>query len=421
MLSSAGSARAAAPIVALASLLGVASVAVTAVKGLDHVVVALWFVAFITIGEVVRVVLPGDRESAPLAAAGALAYALLPTWGGESMEYGVAQVVSVVAIASLLGSVPHLVAARATRLEDLGRRLVVVAVVAAVFRPMLGWLEQSDNLPLMAAVMVLVALLGTVVDGVLAAVVRAGRDRAPFRRALIDEGRAVLGIGSAITATGVLIALAANSMGPLSLVVFSVPLLLTQFSFRRYASIRATYLQTIRSLSRVTDVGGYTEAGHAQRVARLAMSVGRELGLSEAALLDLEYAALMHDIGQLSLQDPIPGGATSATPPQMQRRIAELGAAVIHEASVMGDVATIVERQADPYRLRGVRDTTLPLECRIIRVCNAYDDQVGASLDDDRRARALETLRADAGGEYDPRVLESLTRLVSRGLVPARA
>ena len=96
-----------------------------------------------------------------------------------------------------------------------------------------------------------------------------------------------------------------------ALPVFAVPLLLTQFSFRRYATIEATYLQTIRSLSKVTEVGGYTETGHSRRVSRLAVTVGREMGLTERDLDDLEYAALMHDIGQLSLTDPIPGGATT--------------------------------------------------------------------------------------------------------------
>ena len=48
-------------------------------------------------------------------------------------------------------------------------------------------------------------------------------------------------------------------MGFWALPVFVVPLLLTQFSFRRYAAIRESSLQTIRALSRVTEVGGYTE------------------------------------------------------------------------------------------------------------------------------------------------------------------
>jgi HD-GYP domain-containing protein (c-di-GMP phosphodiesterase class II) len=357
--------------------------------------------------------MPGDRESAPLAAAGAMAYALLPAWDGSPVSYGVPQVVVAVTVGTLIGSLPHFVAGRAVRLEDASRRIIVVAAVAALFRPLLDSLD-TDTTQTLALVMTVVALLGGVIDTALAAVVRAAVDRSPFRRTFIDEVRAAVGIGSAITATGILIALAAGSMGWLALVVFSIPLLLTQFSFRRYAAIRATYLQTIRSLSRVTDVGGYTDTGHAQRVASLSKAVGRDLGLSEADLLELDYAALMHDIGQLSLQDPIPGGATSLVTPEMQQQIADLGAEVIKQASVMGDVAVMVGRQADPYRPEpGVVDETLPIESRIIRACNDYDDLVGARDQSDRRAKALERLRSGCAREYDPQVVDSLSRVVS--------
>ncbi|WP_240503364.1 HD domain-containing protein, partial [Streptomyces prasinopilosus] len=54
--------------------------------------------------------------------------------------------------------------------------------------------------------------------------------------------------------------------------------------------------------------------GHARRVADLSRSVGRDMGLTEPDLRVLEYAALMHDIGQLSLVDPVPAGATAALP-----------------------------------------------------------------------------------------------------------
>ncbi len=174
--------------------------------------------------------------------------------------------------------------------------------------------------------MTLAALAAAVIDALLAAAVRASQSHAPFRTAIVDEFRALVGIASAIAATGVLIALAAPFMGYLALPVFAVPLLLTQFSFRRYATIEGTYLQTIRSLSKVTEVGGYTPTGHSRRVSVLAEKVGREMGLSERDVTDLIYAALMHDIGQLSLQDPIAGGATRWQDPAEQRRIAELGA-----------------------------------------------------------------------------------------------
>ena len=194
-----------------------------------------------------------------------------------------------------------------------------------------------------------------------------------------------------------------------------VPLLLTQFAFRRYAAIRTTYRQTIRSLSRVTEVGGYVESGHAERVSRLALAVGRELGLTENELLDLEYAALLHDIGQLSLIDPIPGGSTLVVAPVERRRVAELGADVIKTTGVLDRVAEIVSRQADPYRKhREGPDDKVPLESRIIKAASAYDDLVGGDPSTDANADALERLRLGMAYEYDPRVVETLTRVVAR-------
>ena len=132
-------------------------------------------------------------------------------------------------------------------------------------------------------------------------------------------------LGAAVGASAMLIALAAEAMGLVALALLIAPLLVTQTAFRRYAGIRSTYLQTVRALARVTEVGGYVEDGHSHRVGRLAVAIGRELGMSEPDLLELEYAALMHDIGQLSLADPIPGGATVLASPEDQQRIAGLG------------------------------------------------------------------------------------------------
>jgi response regulator RpfG family c-di-GMP phosphodiesterase len=202
-----------------------------------------------------------------------------------------------------------------------------------------------------------------------------------------------------------------------ALPVFCVPLLLTQFAFRRYAAIRTTYRQTIRSLSRVTEVGGYVEEGHSHLVSRLAIAVGRELGLTENELLELEYAALLHDIGQLSLIDPIPGGSTLVVAPVERRRVAELGADVIKTTGVLDRVAEIVARQADPYRRhREAPDHTLPIESRIIKAASAYDDLVGAQTTADANADALERLRLGMAYEYDPQVVETLTQVVGRRL-----
>jgi hypothetical protein len=115
------------------------------------------------------------------------------------------------------------------------------------------------------------------------------------------------------------------------------------------------------------------------------VAVGRELGMSEPDLLDLEYAALMHDIGQLSLRDPIPGGATVLVSRGDQQRIAELGAEVIAKAGVLDRVAELVRCQSLPAR--GTDPAAAAVGSRIIRAANAFDDLVGGSTDREPQRR----------------------------------
>ncbi|QOV35690.1 HD domain-containing protein [Streptomyces ferrugineus] len=373
--------------------------------GLDERGTALAFGALITLGELTRWTGAEGREAAPLGAAAALSYALLGEIGSEPTRHGVAQVIGVVVVASLLGSVPHIARGRPV-LDHLARRVLTVGFAAVCFQPLFdqgafhGW--GTTYALLLLGILTLTSLC----DALLAAALAHSRTRWPFGPLLRDELRATLGIGSAVCATGAVMALAVAVAGLWALPVFSLPLLLTQMSFRRYAAVRTTYRQTIASLARATEIAGYTPAGHARRVAALSREVGRDLGLSEAELTVLEYAALMHDIGQLSLVDPVPAGATAALPVAQQRRIALLGGAVVRQTGVNPQVAMVVERLADPCPEQ-------PLAARIVRAVNAYEEKArdagpGGPL------KALEELRLGTAGEYSPEVVESLARVLSR-------
>ncbi|HEX6920906.1 MAG TPA: HD domain-containing phosphohydrolase [Actinomycetes bacterium] len=404
-------------VVSAAALLAVGAVGYTAAIGFKHVGTAFAFGAFIALGEMARITLPGGRDAAPVGTAGALAYTLVISYDGHDFDQSALQVVAVVAVAMIVGVLPHVIVGRAPTIDTLARRLITVGFAAMLFQgtrlddDIRSW--QSSKYQAIAMVAVVAVTL--VFDALVAAAVRASSDGAPFPAVLRNELSAQGGIGSAIGATGALIALAASIMGWYALPVFVIPLLLTQFAFRRYAAIRATYLQTIRALSRVTELGGYTESGHSRRVSQLAVAVGRELGMTDAELLELEYAALMHDIGQLSLPEPIPGGATVVAAPTEQRRIAGMGADVIRQTGVLDRVATIVEQQAEPYRrAHQTFDETVPLASRIIKAVNAYDDLVGESSETGRRLDALERLRLGMAYEYDPRVVDSLANTIER-------
>ncbi|MDH6220009.1 HD-GYP domain-containing protein [Streptomyces pseudovenezuelae] len=392
---------------AAAALLAAGSLGVTLWSGLDERPAALAFGVLITVGELTRWTGARVREAAPLGAAGALSYALLGADAGRPTEHGVAQIVTVVFAASLLGSVPHIARGQGPFLDHLARRVLTVAFAAICFQPLYNrgvfgeWVGPAYAL-LLLALLALTALC----DCVLAAALARSRTGWPFGPLLRDELRALLGIGSAVCATGAVMALAVAVVGLWALPVFSLPLLLTQLSFKRYAAVRTTYRQTIVSLARATEIAGYTPAGHARRVAELSRAVGRDLGLTRPELTVLEYAALMHDIGQLSLVDPVPAGATAVLPAAEQLRIALLGGAVVRQTGVDAAVAVVVERQADPYREQ-------PVAARIVRAVNAYEEKVqgagpGGPL------TALEELRLATAGDYAPEVVESLARVLAR-------
>ncbi|WP_406136720.1 HD-GYP domain-containing protein [Streptomyces sp. NBC_01089] len=389
---------------------------------------ALAFGILVAAGELTRRTGPGsEREPAPLGTAGALAYALLGQNAGHPTAHGVPQVVAVVVAGALAGTAPHIARGRGPTADHMARRVLTVAFAAACFQPLCGsgrtaaWAVRG---PSYAMVLLLLLGLTALCDAVLAAAMAHARTRCPAPGSphrpgrgvpigplLGEELRALAGIGSAVCATGVVMALGVAVAGLWALPVFSVPLLLTQLSLRRHTLVRTTYRQTITSLARATEIAGYTPHGHARRVAGLSRAVGRELGLAEPALTVLEYAGLMHDIGQLSLVDPVPGGATAPLPPAEQRRIALLGGAVVRQTGVDAKVAVIVERQADPYREQ-------PLTARIVRAVNAYEDLAGENEEVKGAGGplgALERLRLGTGHDYQPEVVESLARVLARG------
>ena len=80
--------------------------------------------------------------------------------------------------------------------------------------------------------------------------------------------------------------------------------LILQNSFNLYLRIRRGYAQTIEALAHAAELDRPDDTGHARRVADLAVSVGRQMGLTSDELEKVGYAALLHDIGRIGYEQP---------------------------------------------------------------------------------------------------------------------
>jgi putative nucleotidyltransferase with HDIG domain len=88
----------------------------------------------------------------------------------------------------------------------------------------------------------------------------------------------------------------------------------TMESLRLYDSLHGLYLNTVKALAAAIDAKDAYTHGHSFRVAKYAISIGRQLGVAPDILTDLEVAAYMHDLGKIGVPEAIlgkPGRLTS--------------------------------------------------------------------------------------------------------------
>ncbi|MGL5853089.1 MAG: HD-GYP domain-containing protein [Phycicoccus sp.] len=374
--------------------------------------------ACIALGELARIRMPSGRETAPLSSASAMAVVFLgPIAEQPAFDVDAGVVVFVVTAGLLLAAAARRARHHTARAPMLAARIVGVALAAVVTRevgdPTL-WDTQTDGtLPrgVVVVAMALVAAVGLLTELVLASAVRSERQRSPWSTALRDEIDEAAPLTLAVIAIGPMVAFMAPVLGLLALPAALFPIAMAYLAVRQYIRNRETNRQLIGTLSHLTEHGGYTPVHHAERVAAVAVRIGRVLGLGERALRDLEYAALLHDLGQISLLEPIPGGATVLAAPADQRDIADEGGRIIRAAGGLDHVAALVEAQTVPYRQVRELDEEVPMASRIIKVANALDDLTEGSREPDDVAAAMERINLGLGYEYDPDVVDALARV----------
>ncbi len=213
-------------------------------------------------------------------------------------------------------------------------------------------------------------------------------------------------------AAGALFGLAWEVMGLWAVAVAILPYAFAHTAFERYSSTRITYGQTIKALAQIPEVAGLAPLGHSTRTADMAVAIAQEMGLNPSHVTELEYAALMHDVGRITLNEPaiLRAGFTDED-------IARWGAQIIAEAPYLDNVSELVRLQHRPYRSPGIEfDPDIPMTSKIIKVASAYDKtQIEEGLSP---VESLERIHQGSAYEFDPRVAASLRRvLVFRGVI----
>ncbi|MBD2758291.1 HD domain-containing protein [Yimella sp. cx-573] len=361
--------------------------------------------------------LPSGLDASPVAPSIALAMALTALPTSSNAWLNTALVVIAVTAGTLLGHVVgRLLRQPPADVAQVTTRILSVAAAAVLYRnvPFVDGRSAASMVPAwensgwrIALAMTACGAAAIVLDFMLLVLRTAPQGR--LRETITHRGAEVGPVWLAVLGVAVGMALGFGPLDLWSVPIMAMPLLLMRTALRRQAAVVQVRRDTISALSRLPERTGFITEGHSRRVRMLGMRIGQQLMLTDREMRDLENAALLHDIGQLGLTEPIPNGATSDAAPTDQLAIAAAGAEVVRNIASLERVASIIEHQPTPYRNVREFGEELSVECRILKVCNAYDDlTLGRG---ELHTAAMERISLGMGYEYDPDVVDLLNNL----------
>ncbi len=187
-----------------------------------------------------------------------------------------------------------------------------------------------------------------------------------------------------------------------------------------FVELEHSYLQSVLSLAKAVDVRDAYTADHAQRLAELALALGKKIGLGAHELEDLRYGALLHDIGKIGVPDSVlqkPGPLDEAEWQQM-RRHPEIGEQIIRPIPRLAGAAQIVRNHHERADGKGYPDgrkgEQIPIGARVLSIVDAYS----AMLDQRIYKKALSPqqarveLEAGSGTQFDADILKAFMEMI---------
>jgi len=189
-----------------------------------------------------------------------------------------------------------------------------------------------------------------------------------------------------------------------------------------YSALQKFYMEFVESLAKTIDVKDSYTFEHAERSKKHAREICKELGLPESLTELIEYAALVHDIGKIGIDNNILEKPGKLTPEERKliEKHPEIGSKIVEPIALLSSVAPIVLYHQEWYNGQGypegLKKEEIPLGARIVAVLDAYD-----AMTSDRpyrkamkKSEAIEELKRGKGTQFDPQVVDAFLKIIEK-------
>jgi putative nucleotidyltransferase with HDIG domain len=230
-----------------------------------------------------------------------------------------------------------------------------------------------------------------------------------------------------LSPVGLLAAMAATHEHYAVLLVLPLAALLLVFALERGARVRQAielsraYRGTTLLLSDVLEVDDEYTGFHSRSVVSLSVAVADAMGLSPKDRRNVEFGALLHDVGKIAVPKEIinkPGPLTDDEWMVIKTHTIEGQRMLDRVGGLLSDVGRVVRSSHEKWDGTGYPDglvgEQIPVGSAIVCCCDAFN-----AMTTDRSYRdampledAIEELEANSGTQFSPAVVEAVLRVL---------
>lgn len=184
--------------------------------------------------------------------------------------------------------------------------------------------------------------------------------------------------------------------------------------------LNRSYFESVMALAQAIETKDSYTRGHCDRTVRHALLIANRLGLPETEKEKVRYAAVLHDIGKIGVNESIlnkPGKLTEEEY-EMVKLHPKMGADIIKGIKFLEPVVPVIYHHQERYDGKGypdgIKGEQIPIGARIIAVLDTYD-----AMTTDRpyrkalsREAAIAEVKRCSGTQFDPQVVEVFLQIL---------
>jgi len=186
-------------------------------------------------------------------------------------------------------------------------------------------------------------------------------------------------------------------------------------------AVEEAHFETINSMSEAIEARDEYTKNHGDRLVKYATLIAAKLGLSEAAIRDIKYGAVLHDVGKIGIRDSVLNKSGKLTDEEYDeiKKHPEIGFNLLKKIKFLAPVANIVLHHQERYDGKGypegLQGNSIPVGSRIIAVIDTFD-----AMTTDRpyrkampKEKALQEIKKCSGTQFDPNIVDIFFNVVS--------